>query len=190
MKKIFIILFLSFFLATSVFAVVGYVDPNGDQTVTNAFLFSSGTTHYVLIDDGTRQPTTPNTADYIQETSAGTGNVAFSMTTLTGVSSVSSIKVWIYGLKNNVGDTFTGNISKDGSNWATAQDFGLTTSGSWKGVTFSGLSWTQADLDALQVRLIANVNVGGPTYCYAMYAEITYTASTTNLTFNKIYFIE
>ena len=124
------LLFLVFFAATAIASTDANVDPNGDATVTNAWLFSSGSTHWNLIDDGTRQPTTPNTADYIYVNFGDddTGNVALSMTSLTGVSSVSSITVWAYGDMWAGTAGCTGDISKDGTNWVGWQWIPFTVS--------------------------------------------------------------
>ena len=181
MSKLFccLVLFVLFFC----FASLAYastdanVDPNGDATVTDAWTITLGTTHYEAINDGVRQPATTGFdggALYLEYAADRDGNVALSMTTLTDVQQVTAIKVWIYTSNSGGSGTYI-DISKDGTTWVGAQ-FVSYTSGAWVSKTFSGLTWTQTNLDNLQVRLVGSASGASDyeTSINAMYATITY----------------
>ncbi len=153
----------------SITVLAAYVDPNGDAGL--EWDVNPGGTHYTTIDDGTRQPNTPTTGDYIWTTTS-TKIDTFDMSTFGGVSTVTQVKVWAYGKTVNISDDVTASIYVGGS-WQTAQDLAFTASDSWKSVTFTG-TWTQTDLDNLQVKL-AKVNSNSQAYIYSVYAEIKYT---------------
>jgi len=157
----------------------GYCDPNGDATVTDSW--SGASPHYTRIDDGVRYPTTTGMTEdnlYLYYYGDNTGDVALSMTTLTGVQQVTSIKVWIFGGMAG-GGHFHIDISKDGTNWVGEQTVAYFAYHDWQSKTFSGLTWTQTDLDNLQIRLKGHDFNGAEDYegyIDEMYAEITYTA--------------
>jgi len=149
---------------------VGFVDPTADGG-TIQWYPTPGPAHFSCIDDGTRQPSVPDTADNIQ---AGTPNISdiFDMSSIAGAASVSSIVVWVYGSRVMDGDV--GAAIYVGGGWEAVQYFGVTSAG-WYSVTFNG-AWTQADLDALQVKII---NDGYPwpiEEIDAMYCAVTYEA--------------
>lgn len=163
----------------SVYALTGFVDPNGDGATLEWGVSPVGSSHYTAIDDGIRQPDTAVDSELILSRVGIPRTDEFHMTTIPGVTRVSQIKVWAYGKVGRVGlgeqeAHVFGNIYVGGA-WQVEQDFGFnSSSSSWKSVTFSG-NWTQADLDALQVRLKK-----GPgdedtitAIIQAMYAEIT-----------------
>jgi len=156
-------------------SIAGYVDPDGDAATSGWVPTPSGT-HFTTINDAIRQPTVPDTTDYISAGDVG-GQDDFDMTTFT-TTTVTSIKVWVYGENPAAQAIFQGNIYVAGA-WQTAGTFtvGLPGSPSWGSITYDG-SWTQADLDNLKVRLIrSGINITA-TKCFAMYAEVTYTGLT------------
>ena len=152
-----------------------YTDPNGD-VATSGWTPTPAGTHYTTIDEATRQPTVPDTADYISAADGG-GQDDFNMTTFTAAT-VTQIKVWVYGENPGAQAQFQGNIYVAGA-WQTAGTFSVGTpagSPSWGSITYDG-SWTQADLDNLKVRLIrSGINMTA-TKCFAMYAEVTYSGA-------------
>jgi len=145
----------------------GYVDPNANGT-TIEWSPSAGT-NYECVDDGVREPNAPDTSDYVNTGSGGDID-EYQMTTLTGADSITEIKVWAY-VKGFGPDPFYMNIYVDGA-WQTEQSVTISDSWAWYSATFSG-SWSQSDLDALQVR----IKSGAAEDCAAVYAEITYTAT-------------
>ncbi len=151
----------------------GYVDPNADGS---PLQWTTGgapqANHYNYIDDATRQPTAPDTADLIL-TSVTAKQETYGMATLAGVASITSITVWAYCIYSGTAN-MTANIYVD-AGWKTAQNLNPTTSWSWKSVTFNG-SWDQSDLDDLQIRFVSSVS-GGNVQIAAAYAEVTYTPS-------------
>jgi len=183
MRKLLLVLallFLSLFVATASATTDANVDPDGDATITDAWqLLPTGGTHFSKIDDGIRYNNVPTLTDYLYLDYYGdsSGDVALSMTTLTGVNQVTAIKIWIYTY-NQGGSGTTIDISKDGSTWVGAQAVTYQSPAAWRSATFdlSGSPWTQSNLDNLQVKLVGWA--GGAddyeTYLYAMYAEITY----------------
>lgn len=158
----------------------GYVDPNGDGSTLEWSPIGGGS-HYVEVDDGTRSPTAPDTANYIS--AAGTGNGTrtdeLHCGTIASVSSVSSVKIYIYASTAGSGAggaSLKCNINMGG--WQTEQTvFSGSQSAGWFSVTFNG-TWTQSDLDGLQIRLAHVRTLGLVAACtvYAVYGEITYTA--------------
>lgn len=157
----------------SLSSAVGYVDPDGDgSTVTwDCAGPSCPTTYnYVQVNDSVRQPSAPDTTEYLTGLSDDIDE--YDMETISGVESVSQIMVWVYGKSDQEWDDYDLelNIYVDGS-WQTAENVNLTTSYQWLNATFTG-SWDQTDLDNLQVR----VQYTGPweASVAAVYAEITY----------------
>ena len=148
---------------------VGYVDPVGDNAV--AWTPSTGTVHYVLVDDAVRQPTVPTTTDYISAVTFGV-NDDFDMGTLT-VSEVSSVTVWAYA-KHDTAAALNLNVYLAGA-WQTANTTNtLSGTYAWYSATWNG-SWSQADLDALLVRVTkTNAQEVYVETVAAIYADITY----------------
>lgn len=152
---------------------IGYCDPNGD--VQKEWFPSVGTTHYVLIDGGIRQPTAPTT-DNIGAFDGNENDIdRFYLTSLPDVDEVTSVVVWVYG-RNSSGepcqvDLQMGTIEA----WEGYQTIEMVGGYGWFSVTFNG-SWTQINLDQMQVRFKAD-NIYG-TYDYtrirAFYCEVTY----------------
>jgi len=116
----------------------------------------------------------------------------FEMETITPVSSVSAVKVWFY-VDNFFCDGGGGNCDDIlvsvfmGGAFQTDVVFDIPDAGGfvWKSAEFSG-SWTQADLDALQVRFTWDDQGGGTNndeiHIATTYAEITYTPPSPKLT--------
>ncbi len=163
-------LLLLILLQSAVSADTGYLDPDGDDAV--AWETSTGANHYTEIDDGVRQPDTPNGTDLIEELGVDvTVDDDFTMTSIEGVVEVSSVEIWVRSIKLG-GTEIT--LSVDlyiGGSWQGLQEVEM---GGWNSITFNG-SWNQEDLDALKVR-IRKSNTGGVDV-HAMYAEVTYTSS-------------
>ena len=151
---------------------VGYIDPNGDGAM-GAWVPVPDWPAYSRIDDGTRQPDAPNTADYIKSTDAGPDPCTFYMTTLT-VQSVSTITVWIYAKYDGLA-TLTSNFST-GSTYLGVWDVPVTGSWVWYSHTYSDVGWTQAQLDDARLHFTGAVSGPSTLYIAAAYAEITYTA--------------
>lgn len=152
-----------------------FVDPNGD--VTTQWEVTPAGTHFSTIDDGVRQPTEPGYLDYIEAHIIDVIDT-FDMTPLT-VTSVSNITVWSFGRSEAPASGVKCTCSiNTGSGWADDVDFSFTTSYTWKSVSFDG-TWTQAELNALQVRLTKLGSlVAGGIWVICMYALVTYTAGT------------
>lgn len=157
--------------------------PDGDIT-TDWDIPPDPNSHYTEIDEGT----TANTGDYIEETD-GTAVDEFTMSDVdTGGGSVSSIKIWAYGKAGSGGtEIIEADISlDDGSTWEGYQDLDVGTSFSWKSVEFTG-TWSDADIDKLQVRLRGTMAGGINANVAAMYANVTYsTGDTTDPEVNLI----
>ena len=163
-----------------------YLDPNGDSTPLQ-WHPSAAADHYTLIDDGTRQNEgAPNMTDYIDDYDVANKVDVFDMGTDT-VETVSEIKVWVYGhvsdyygVGNPSNEKIVGSIYVDAT-WQSDVLFDLTDSDAWKSVTFTG-TWDQTDLNSLQVRLKSTYcDSGAEEFIYAMYAEVTYTGSSPNV---------
>ena len=156
---------------------VGYCDPNGDSSI--GWTPTPPGTSFSTIDEGTRQPDVPDTADYVRGAGGGIATDIYDMSTLTGVDSVSQVVLWAYGILGGakgipavVGDVYLA------GGWVGLASWGFTTSNSWKSITYNG-SWTSGSLDAMQTKLA--YSGGGNSSCvssvFALYALVTYTAS-------------
>ncbi len=166
-------------------SMTGYVDPDGDgATIEWNCTDGSGsdgdcsTGHYTTIDEGTRDPNTPNTDGYISVANNGSSDY-LTMGTLTNPDSVSQIDVYVYGKIEDTAEDVNVDISKDGSNWEGAQSLSLGTTNAWKSSSFTGLSWSKTDLDGLQVKLTKTGGGSYTAYIYSMYAKISYNQSQT-----------
>lgn len=165
-------------------ALNDYVDPNGDGSV--AWSVTPSGTHYSTLDEATRQPSTPTTSDYISQSASDFDVDFLQMSSISSVSSVSQIDIWIYYNGGSNGLISAALFAADESTqYGSTQDYAKSSSNTWGYVTFSGLSLTQGQLDGLRVRLSSVKSGGGPTatvYIYAMYGHVTYTESSGTLT--------
>lgn len=149
----------------------GIVRPNIDGATLD-FVPDAGTVHFDRVNEVVTQPTAPSTASGYLSMGSGAAKVEIlGMETIAGVSAVSQIKVWVYSSFTADGPTFTASIFVGGV-FVADVSFAAAAAAGWYSATFSG-SWTQADLDALQVRM--TFSSGSPVgTLYAMYAEATY----------------
>lgn len=159
---------------------VSFIDPISDGTA--EWTPTPSGTHFSCIDEGTRQPSTPTTADFINAHVSDSSVFPqfideFRMNPIANVGSVSQVKIWIYGKVNSMFGAVKGDIKMAGAYIGADLDFGLTTSDSWKSITFNG-NWTQADINNMLVKLGAYdpppSMVEDDLTVYAMYAEVTY----------------
>lgn len=155
-----------------------YQDPASDDAVAWANAEPAGT-HYTTVDDGTRQPDTPDDSDYV---SSGTNGQSDDYTLTAGAlsdgDSVTEMKVWIYGKGYNAPpmSDISVDLYIDGA-WQGAVELDVGTAAGWHSNAFSG-SWTGADAKAAKIRITSVVPGGiAVNYCYAAYVEVTYTAT-------------
>ncbi len=165
-------------------ALTDTVRPDGDGATTN-WLYT-GSNHWDEVNDDVNEPTAGEAGDYVY-TGEGLGNdVAdeFNMdNTISGVASVTDVTMWMYARSNPCGstcDTVDMDIYMGGS-WTTASTKTMTTAWTWYSATRSG-SWTQTDLNNLQLRVNRNVVGAGPPSTQddnvevaTIYADVTYT---------------
>lgn len=167
---------------------VDYCDPNGD--VQKEWNSACGN-HYECVDGGVRQPATP-TDDDINALDGNENDIdRFYMdNSIQGVDEVTSVTVWIYG-RNSTGERCSVDLQVGSLEpWQGYQSVDMDGSYAWRSKTFNG-SWTQANLDDMQVRFKAYSAYG--TYDYtrirAFYCEVTYTEVATGWA-HKIYGID
>lgn len=161
-----------------VYAANGYIDPNGDGTTNNWSANPSGT-FYTTVDEATRQPSSPNTGDYISGAVNNAGTIFFRMGTISSVQTVSSITVWVHHNDGNNGQLAV-QLYDDNETTTRTTSSNITqrTSNSWDSVTFSSLSLTQAQLDTLSIAITSSKNGGGApanATVHEVYADVTYT---------------
>jgi len=149
--------------------VVGYIDPNSDVI---AQWQASGINHD-HVDDGIREPNVPNSDDI--DATDGDENAVdhYHMTTLEGIDEATKIVVWVYG-RGTSGEQAICNARIDDELYLGAWTCTNTTF-AWRSHTYNG-SWTQSDIDGLQIRFTADSNYGkyDGTWIRACYMEITY----------------
>lgn len=152
---------------------VGYCDPNGD--VQKEWESSCGN-HYECIDGGIRQPATPSSDNiYVADGNENDIDRFYMDNSIQGVDEVTSVVVWIHG-NNTTGehcqvDIQLGSIQP----WEGYQTVNMDSGYAWFSKTFNG-SWTQQNLDEMQVRFKADSAYGkiDLTWIRAFYCEVTY----------------
>ena len=104
------------------------------------------------------------------------------METATGVN-VTEIRIYIYGkFLSTPSNDATCDINIGG--WEGNEALSFTTTAAWQIITFDGLAGSQADLNALQVKITAPsvIAFGEALQVYMIYAEVHFTgASATSL---------
>lgn len=170
----------SAFAATSTATLV----PNNNAT--SGWTSSSGA-NYTTVDDGTSD----NTSDYVQvlaSNSTATVTDTYGLTTANSVASASQITLRIYmkaSTASNGGamDTISLNLLVNGTPQTAATC--TPVNGTWSACTktFTG-SWTQADVDSMQVQIVRNImGSGNPSnqpdtvQVANVYGTLTYTPS-------------
>lgn len=154
---------------------------NGIVNVTWKETSGAGTATYTEIDDGTRQPSVPNTADLIYNQVAagdpddGSAIAVFGFNTSAVTTGATKITVWVYGDRTNSWGQVHANITVNGVS-KTKTAYALDGTASWHSIEFTD-TWTQADLLAGVTVTLENVVTGGgvPSHVrvYAMYVDIT-----------------
>lgn len=147
-----------------------FLDPNADGTQ-NAWTKSSGTVGWSLIDDATRQPSTPNTTDNVNEVTAGDQQET-QFATGTFVSGTWTL--WAYckgGTKRKIQYA----INTGGGFGTLADLVGAGQADQWVSKDVSSLITNQTTLDAFQVKFqcVSTAGGGGATavFVYATYLE-------------------
>jgi hypothetical protein len=146
-----------------------FYDPT--RTITNGWNSGTGTTH-TEIDDGIRQPNTPNTADYVSSQAGSGQSSSFGFNNITE-SGVSSITLWVYtGTGTNAQYTFS---LLQGTTSRCATDVAANSATQWMSCTWSGVT---GDLSDVRLLLGAPTRSGGGAlqyaFVYAAYVEIAY----------------
>ncbi len=140
----------------------GFVDPNGDGSP-----LDSGS--YTDVAKGARQPTAPSLTPFVGPDKGIT--LTYLMGTLTGVTEVTAVTVWFY-CSSASGNDIIPRVFLAGS-WVNGDPQSTGVAG-WLSFAFSG-SWTQTDLDNLQVQIIFDDQGPGTNITlFAVYAEIIY----------------
>jgi len=160
---------------------VDIVRPNED--VVKQWETSSGTTHYVLIDEPVTYPT-PGTSDYIRShVISYYDDIGFE--TVAAADNITKVKVWTYGEEGGGGVSPKVNVNMGG--WQSALSLNLGLGPGWTSNEFTG-SWTLSDLNDLKVRYLIyeNIDPYPYAYVYTSYCEISHKnvapAAITNLT--------
>ena len=161
-------------------ALNAFIDPNGDGSTGN--WNSTAGTYYTEIDEAVRQPAAPNLTDNITGSANNGGTIFLRMNSIVGAFATTDIRVWVYHNDGTNGQITVG-LYNDNETTTYASPIVMTRSIStngWHSVLFTGLSLTQAQLDATSISLVAGKNgVGAPATItvYEMYADVTYSAS-------------
>lgn len=146
------------------------IRPNGDNSP-NAWTIESGSCplHHDCVDE-----VTPD-GNILYEIETGHADTEeFDMDNVPGdVSEITGIQVYVYG--KFVGGGTVGIWYYDGT-WIGSLTPALTTAYSWKSVSWTGLTLTKAQGDALTIRMFANtIAKGSIIYVNTLYVIITYT---------------
>lgn len=160
------------------------LDPNGDNG-TNQWSPSGCSLHHDCVDEGSGGPD----ANYlVASDSADAGKIEiFDMETTTVSSSVTQIDVKIYMqvvAQEGVNDLLVSIYDTDGTAWETDVGIPMGVAG-WKTASFTGLSYSQNNINNLLVRITApdnlsntggSIPVADAVWVYTCYATITWTA--------------
>jgi hypothetical protein len=146
-----------------------YYDPT--RNIAQGWNAGTGTT-FAEIDDGTRQPSVPNTGDYVRS-QANSGQVStfgFNNITQPGIT---SIRLWVYtSTGSNAQYTFS---LLQGTTSRCSNAVPVNTASQWRSCTWSTVS---GDLSDLRLNLAAPTRNGGGAlqfaFVYAGYLEITF----------------
>ena len=159
---------------TSVSPSHAYLDPNGDSST--AWDVENGPANYDDINDETRPPTAPDTTQYanrVELYTAATGDDVYEMEAAPSGATTTSIVVYAYGYVWP-GAAISVDLYIAGS-WEGAVALGYTDYvAAWKSATFSG-SWSEAQVNAMQVKLSKTAGASTYTRVYELTAYITYT---------------
>jgi len=150
-----------------------YLDPNADGAQTG--WTKSGTPHtyyYEYVNSGARDPDAGNTDDYLAGDTNG-NKQDLHMETIGDVGSATAVEVYAYMQRAGPPDADAKVQVYMGGSWQTAQNLSIADSWAWKSATFEG-SWTQADVNALQVRFEADLPSGGVAQLADCYVVLTY----------------
>ena len=156
------------------FASLGYdlendiIAPDGDAAP-NEWGEIPGGAQWSTINEGDPE----NEADYIISADDGEES-AFTMATIdmSGYDSLGlidqiyEIQVWFNGLAIGASATVEGN--KDG----TGAQRDVDPEGTWKYVSWTGLTLNQADLDDFEIKFISQVDLFGQIYIYSIYVKV------------------
>ena len=143
------------------------IDPSGDGSPLQ-WTPTPGGTHYTCLDDGDRDPTVPDTSDYI----TGDGVESDTMTlTLPNVDEVSQVVIKSYGNDQMGGCGLR--VSNNGSDWTSQDTLNMGAGSAWDTSTWSALGWNIGGT----LTLYAQYNfLGGSSFTlYSFYAVVTYT---------------
>lgn len=163
---------------------VAIIDPNGDGTTLNCTASPAGT-HYSTVDEATRQPTVPDTGDFV--TCGNNLADTFAMSTISGAPTSTEITVWAYYGNGNPNMQWELSLwnSGESSQYGSSQSISNRTVAGWASSTFTGLSLTQTELDGVRLRFRNLQTVGGDaasSTLYAAYADVTYTNAAPTVT--------
>lgn len=177
------ILMLSLQFPSEVYALNGFIDPNGDGS-TGAWTTTGGG-HFSTIDEATRQPTVPTVSDFVSNSANNGTSLFINMNSIVGATTVTAITVWIYHNDGNNGQI---GVQLYDDNETTSrsgiQNVAQSSVNTWSQVSFNGLSLNQTELDSLTIQLQTSKNGGGQPSTinvYALYADVTYSNVTTSL---------
>ena len=154
--------------------VVQALNPTSDDGPNAWSIHAPGPGSFGMIDEGA-VPDIEDAIGYLETNGDDNDEEVFGFGTI-AVIEVTQVVVSVYGQINGAGASPECDVNLGG--YIGVQEIGLTTIRGWHHITFAGLSGSQADLDGLQVKLIADASVAktGATI-YTMYVTITYTAT-------------
>lgn len=137
---------------------------------------SSGTSHYALVNEAVRSPTSPGTTTYVEAIATSDIKEEFILLPENGVSSittVTSITYYVYWQTVDSGHTIDLDVKKNGA-WVNLTNFtrGAGSQG-WSSYTDSS-SLTRSGVLDLQVRIDSNTMTGDDRdRIHVIYAEVT-----------------
>lgn len=134
--------------------------------------------NFECLNDVVTQPTDPDTGtDYLELVNTDTNHSQLS--TVTDVDVVTALTVWIYHREG--GTNARTSVGLFAANETTVHGAQTTlpvkTTAGWDSVTYTGLALSQADLDAMRLRISCGKIGGGSSndcFAYAAYVDVTF----------------
>lgn len=152
----------------------GICDPESDEVIQWAVV--GETTHWEALLDTTRYPDIPSLSSYISAYDGDENDVdEIGMGTILGLKEATKVRIRVYAKSDVIVD---GTINLYVNGWQTPLTMTLESTADWYYYDFNG-SWSQSDIDGMEVRFSASSAIGKTeyTYIYNFYCEVTYTTA-------------
>ena len=159
-------------------ADVDVVRPDANGTTGGTAVGCTSSLHYECINEVITEPTPASTgSDYLQIENIG---VNFSqLGTFTDIDTATSVTIWIYNRDGGTNSRATVGLyaADETTVYGGPTTIAYQSGADWSSVTYSGLSLSQADVDAMRLRIGCTKVGGGKSndcFVYVAYADVSF----------------